>query len=143
MTLLLLLLLLGQHGKPAGTISHTATLNWQNSSCTTAKPCSIAVYRATCSSSSSCPPYPNSGYAPPPTASLGVQVTATATNTSWTVTDTDPNLGDGTTYAYVATNSFTSNPSQPGPPSAVWSGTTSAAPNVPPAPVVGNGNQIQ
>lgn len=140
----LLLLLLLQAAPRTTSAPHQATLNWQNSSCTTGKPCSIQIYRATCSSTSTCPTYPNSAYATPPTATLAVTISATATGTSWQAVDADPALADGTTYAWVSTNTYSSNPSQPSAPSAIWIGTTPLPPPpIPNAPTVGGGNSIQ
>lgn len=140
---LLLLALLLPAGAPKAAISHQAVLNWQNPSCTTAKPCSVQVYRAICTAPNGCPSYPNSSFQTPPTAALSVIVNASANMTTWQVTDTDPALADNTTYVYVSTNTYISNANNPGPPSAPWSGTTQSAPSVPPAPLVGSGNNIQ
>ena len=126
---------------PKATIAHQASLNWSSNSCTTATPCAIQVYRAQCSSSTSCPTYPGSAFSQ--LSGYGITVNAGANGTSWIITDNDPALLDATTYVWVATNSYQSSPSNPGPASTPWSGTTSAPPPaVPVAPTSGPGNSV-
>ena len=123
---------------------HQATLYYQNPACTSSTPCALQVWRAVCSSVSKCPAFnPNS-----PTwqqlNSGSAKVTITASGTQWIVVDNDPSLQDNTTYAYCATNSFTSAPSVVSNCGSGWKGTTGAAnANVPPPPTLSaNGNSV-
>lgn len=128
----------------ATTVPHQATLYYQSSACTDSSPCRLVVYRAVCSTSTTCPSYGNGhGW---------IQVTAgsassapTPTGTTWVVTDKDPTLQDATTYVYVATLAWQSNPNQASAPGPAWSGTTAsgATSNVPATPTVGTGNSVQ
>jgi len=121
--------------------AHQATLNYSNSSCSTNAPCAIQLYRATCTSSTACPSYPNSAFSQ--LSGYGITVNPSPSGTTWILTDNDPALADSTTYVWVATNSFQSSPGTLSPASAPWSGTTSApAPAAPPAPTSGPGNTV-
>jgi hypothetical protein len=134
---LILLALFGQHR--AATVAHQATLYWQSTSCTAANPCTLQVFRATCKSATSCPPWGNGhGW-----VRISPTVTATFTaagGTAWVVSDKDTALQDGTTYEYAATNAWASGGSLSGP-SPLWQGTTTAS-GTPPTPTNGSGNSV-
>ena len=156
MRLLILILLLaiqhpGDHkppraAAPRGTIAHQATLNYSNGSCTNTNLCNLQVYRALCASPPQCPVYSPGSASFVNIITLGTTTATaspTATGTTWQVLDKDPNLADGAMYTFVATNSYQSSATNYSPASTAWTGTTSSAPTVPPAPLVGSGNTIQ
>ena len=119
---------------------HVATLYYQNTQCIASSPCTLIVYRATCSSPTSCPTWGNNkGWIRPPATTLTILPTVTASGTSWIVTDKDPALKDNTTYVYAATNTFSSG-SPVSDPSSLWSGTTSSS--APTTPTIGTGNSV-
>ena len=135
---LLIFLLFGQASPP----QHQATLYYQNSSCTTATPCALQVYRAVCSSPTNCPGWGNgAGWT---RVSFGAgSASPTATGTTWVLYDQDPALKSNTTYIYVATNSYQSSPATYSPRSPTWIGTTGAGGGSAPAtPTVGVGNTV-
>jgi len=122
---------------PVASTTHSATLNYSSTACTTGTPCWIQLWRATCTSPTSCPTYVagSSGWVSPPNLQFPVW-NETTSGTTWQFVDNDPALQASTTYAYVATVCF-----QPGgcngngysPPSQPWSGTTTGV-QPPPAP---------
>ena len=110
------------------------TLNYQNRSCTTTKPCLLQIFRARCKTPTVCP----QNWVQIASGSAGA--TPTQTGTSWVVIDKDPALTPSTKYFYRATNSFQSAPTTYSAYSPQWSGTTGAG--VPVAPTVGTGNNV-
>lgn len=96
-----------QIGTTSSTGPHQAVLNWSNPSCTQNAQCSIQVYRATCTSTTSCPTY-SAGSSSWTTLSMtsGLTPTIGANGTTWNYTDKDTALQDSTTYAWVATNTY-------------------------------------
>lgn len=86
---------------------HSATLNWSNASCRTASPCNLQVYRAQCSSTTSCPAYAaGSSSWKALNMSSGLTPTVSAQGTSWQYQDHDAALTGSTTYVWVATSSY-------------------------------------
>jgi hypothetical protein len=112
--------------------AHQAILNWSSTACTSSFPCTIQVYRATCSSSTSCPSYPGTAW----TAlnmSVGLASTPVAQNTTWQYTDNDSKLVGSTTFAWLATVSY-QGASTSSPASTVWIGTTGVGKTIKVAP---------
>jgi len=125
------------------TMAHQAKLYYQNTACTTTTPCQLQVYRATCSSSTKCPAFNLNSPSWKQLSSGSATAIITTTGTKWTVVDNDPALQDNTTYAYCATNSFTSAPTVLSNCGYGWKGTTGAAnANIPSTPTVGTGNSV-
>lgn len=130
-------------GTTSSTGPHQAILNYANASCTMTANCNIQIYRAVCSSPSSCPTYAagnsawtalNMSVSGNPAANVGVN------GTSWMYTDKDPALQDSTTYVWVATNTYVGG-TNPSPASANYSGTTNNG--TPPAPTLAtSGNSV-
>lgn len=86
---------------------HTAVVNWSSSSCRTASPCTLQVYRATCTSASSCPAYTVGSSAwKVLNMSTGLSSSVGSQSTIWTYTDNDAALVGSTTYAWIATTSY-------------------------------------
>jgi|SRR3974390_1251652 len=150
---LLILMLFGQARKPmvsppqvgvtSSTGPHQAVLNWSNPSCTTNAQCSLQVYRAQCTSITSCPVYsPGSGSFTTLVMTTNLVPTVGASGTSWVYTDSTQNaaMQDSTTYVWVATNTYV-NGSQPSGASTAYSGTTNNG--TPSAPTLSaNGNSV-
>jgi len=141
MKLLLLILLLAPK---IATVSHQATLYYQNTACTSHNPCVLQVWRAVCPTATTCPNYQEGSSLWIRVSSGAGSATPTPTGTTWVFKDTDPILQDNTTYAYCATNSFYSSTNNLSGCSVVWSGTTSGGSNagVPQSPTVGTGNSV-
>ena len=97
-----------QVGTTSSTGPHQATINWSNASCTSTAPCSIQVYRSVCTSATTCPAYStgNSSWTVL-NMSCCLSPAISANGTSWQYIDKDVALQDSTTYAWVATNTFT------------------------------------
>jgi hypothetical protein len=118
-------------------ISHEADLTYTNPQCLAATPCNLQVYRAQCSSTTSCPSFttsPTSFFALPASTVTGVATvteTVTTAGTTWTFIDTDPTLKDSTTYVWVATDAWQSSPSAASGPSIPFQGATTGPPNSP------------
>jgi hypothetical protein len=118
-------------------ISHEADLTYTNPQCLAATPCNLQVYRAQCSSTTSCPSFttsPTSFFALPASTVTGVATvteSVTTAGTTWTFIDTDPTLKDSTTYVWVATDAWQSSPSAASGPSIPFQGTTTGPPNSP------------
>jgi len=108
-------------------IAHQATLNYSNGACTSASlQCSIQVYRAQCSSSTSCPSYsPGSSSFKALNMLSNLTSTVGTQGTSWVYQDLDVVLANSTTYVWVATNTFV-NGSTPSAASSPYIGTTAA-----------------
>ena len=88
---------------------HTAIINWSNSLCTTLSPCTLQVYRALCSSSTSCPTYsPGSSSFKALNMTIGLVPTVGTQGSSWVYTDKDAAIVGNTTYVWVATNAYSS-----------------------------------
>lgn len=103
---------------------HNATLNWTNSNCRTASPCTIQVYRTQCTSATSCPTYtPGDANWKALAMSTGLTTNLDTQSTTWQYIDWDSTLTSGTTYAWVATNSYTGG-NTTSPASQSYSGTT-------------------
>ena len=120
---------------------HQAILNYSNPSCTTNAQCSIQVYRATCTSSTSCPTYAagsSSWKALDMTVGLSPQIGANGT--TWSYSDKDAALQDSTTYAWVSTNTYVGASTASGA-SSNYVGTTNNG--TPPAPTTASsGNSV-
>jgi len=86
---------------------HQAVLNWSNPVCTTNAQCSIQVYRATCTSATSCPAY-SAGSSAWKALDMTANLVPTigSNGSSWNYIDKDTALQDSTTYAWVATNTY-------------------------------------
>lgn len=148
LALLAILLLFQQqktHPPVIGTTSttgpHQAILNWSNPSCTTTAQCSLQVYRATCTSATSCPAYTaGSSSWTALNMTSGLVPTIGASGSTWNYTDKDPALQDSTTYAWVATNSYVGGSTASGA-SSNYVGTTNNG--TPPAPTLAtSGNSV-
>jgi hypothetical protein len=88
-------------------IQHQATLNYSNPACnSTTAACSLQVYRARCSTATSCPAYIPGNAAWKTLNMAGVTANVTAQGTSWRYQDLDTALANSTTYAWVATNAY-------------------------------------
>jgi len=120
---------------------HQAILNYSNASCTSNAQCTIQVYRATCTSVSSCPTYSagnTSWKSLDMTAGLTPQIGANGT--TWSYVDKDAALQDSTTYAWIATNTYIGGTVASGA-SANYVGTTNNG--TPPAPTTASsGNSV-
>jgi hypothetical protein len=128
----------------ATTVPHQATLNFQNTSCTSNNPCDLQVWRAVCSMPMACPAYV-AGSTLWTRVSYGLaSATPTVHGTQWVVTDKDPVLQDATTYVYVGTNSYHSSPNTFSDSGPAWSGTTKAGTTAgtPTVPSNGTGNSV-
>lgn len=128
-----------QVGTTSTTGPHSAILNWSNPSCTTTQQCTIQVYRAQCTSTTTCPTWPSGTWAKL-NMTAGLVPTIGSSGTSWNYTDSDPTLQDSTTYAWVATNTYVGGTNSSGA-STSFVGSTNAG--VPPAPTLSsNGNSV-
>ena len=110
------------------------TLNYVNTSCTSAKPCLLQVFRSACITPTNCPPnwiQISSGSA---------IATPSNKNTTWVVIDSDPSLSPNTAYFWRATNSYQKTPITYSPYSPAWKGVTGAS--TPSTPIVGVGNSV-
>jgi hypothetical protein len=105
---------------PAGI--HTAILNWSSAACRTSSPCTLQVYRATCTSPTTCPSYPGSAWTALSMVT-GLTSTDSAQGTSWQYQDNGSALAGSTTFAWVATCSYQGS-STSSPASTMWVGTT-------------------
>ena len=86
---------------------HQAVLNYSNASCTTNAQCSLQVYRATCTSATSCPAYTaGSSSWKALDMTTGLTPNIGTAGTSWQYQDKDTALQDSTTYAWVSTNTY-------------------------------------
>jgi hypothetical protein len=130
-----------QIGTTSNTGPHQAILNWSNASCTTNAQCSLQVYRATCTSATSCPTYsPGNSAWKTLDMTVGLTPQIGANGSSWSYIDKDTALQDSTTYVWVATCTFVGGTSASAA-SANWSGTTNNG--TPPAPTVAStGNSV-
>ena len=130
-----------QIGTTSSTGPHQAVLNWSNSSCTSNAQCSIQIYRAQCSSASSCPAYsPGSSSWTALSTASGLVPNIGATGSTWNYTDKDTALQDSTTYSWVATNTYVGATSSSAA-SANYVGTTNNG--TPPAPTLASsGNSV-
>lgn len=86
---------------------HSATVNWSNPACRTSSPCNLQVYRAICSSATSCPAYPGAVWKALDMSNTNLVPTVGAQATTWVYTDHDTALVGSTTYMWVATNTYT------------------------------------
>jgi len=104
---------------------HQATVNWSSPSCRTASPCTLQVYRATCTSATSCPAYTPGSSAWTALSMNSSHLTATvgAQGTGWVYTDNDKALVGATTFEWIATSSYTG-ASSSSPASTAYIGTT-------------------
>jgi hypothetical protein len=103
---------------------HSAILNYSNASCRTASPCTLQIFRAQCTSPTTCPTYASGSTAwKALNMSSGLIPTVGVQGTSWQYTDSDVALTGNTTYTWVATNSY-SGAVTSSPASTPWSGTT-------------------
>ena len=130
-----------QIGTTSTTGPHQAILNWSNPSCTQTAQCSIQVYRALCTSATVCPTY-SAGNPVWKTLDMSSNLVPTigASGSSWNYTDKDTALQDSTTYAWVATNSYTGAVTASGA-SSNYIGTTNNG--TPPAPTLAStGNSV-
>jgi len=124
--------------------THQATLYYQNSSCTNHNPCTIQVWRAVCSSPTSCPYFVMGNPIWTRVTTGGGSASASGNKTTWVVYDQDPTLQDNTTYEYCATNTYHSAPSVYSACSPLWHGTTSGGnSNAPDSPSNSTGNSVQ
>jgi len=130
-----------QIGTTTTTGPHQAILVWSNPSCTQNAQCTIQVYRAQCTSITSCPTYsPGSSSWTTLNMTSGLTPVIGGGGTSWTYKDTDPALADSTTYAWVATNSFVGGTTA-SPASSAFAGTTNNG--TPAAPTLASsGNSV-
>lgn len=109
----------------------TETLTVIDSSCTTAAPCTLQLYKATLAAGqTACPSTGATAYAALTTTQLGGSVGLV--NTAWTYVDSV--LGAGTTYCYYATVTYAAGGSA-SPPSQIFTAaipvpTPSAAPTI-------------
>lgn len=128
-------------GTTATTGPHQATINWSNSTCTTTAPCSLQVYRAQCGTPTNCPAY-SAGSSSWKTLDMSANLSPVVgmTGTTWQYVDKDTTMQDSTTYAWVATCSYTGSATA-SPASTNFTGTTNNG--TPPAPVLSsNGNSV-
>jgi len=128
----------------AVTVSHQATLYYQNSSCTSNTPCTIQVWRAVCPTPITCPTYVAGNTAWTRLIYVSTSTKPTPTGTQWVIIDHDPALQDNTTYVYIAVNAFHSPTSSYSGPSPSWSGTTTGGTNAgtPSTPTNGANNSV-
>lgn len=84
---------------------HSAVLNWSSAACNTLSPCNLQVYRATCTSTTSCPAYPGSAWTALSMVT-GLAPTVGAQGTTWQYQDNGGALSGSTTFAWVATCSY-------------------------------------
>jgi hypothetical protein len=105
---------------PAGI--HTAILNWSSAACRTGSLCNLQVYRAVCTSTTSCPAYPGSAWTALSMVS-GLTSTPSAQGTTWQYQDNGSSLSGSTTFAWLATCSY-QGASASSPASTMWIGTT-------------------
>ena len=110
---------------PAQAAPHSATLNYSSTACRSNATCTLQIYRAQCSSSTSCPTYTPGAAGWKALDMTAVSSTPTPQMTSWQYTDHDAALTGSTTYVWVATATYVgaataSAPSQP------FTGTTQA-----------------
>jgi hypothetical protein len=120
---------------------HLAVLNYSSASCTNTAQCSLQVYRATCTSATSCPTY-TAGNSAWKTLDMTVGLTPTISNggSSWVYRDGDTALQDSTTYAWVATCTYVGGSTASGA-SSNYVGTTNNG--TPPAPTTASsGNSV-
>jgi len=120
---------------------HQAILNYSNASCTTNANCSIQVYRAVCTSVSSCPVYSvGSSSWTALNMTSGLTSNIGAGGTTWVYNDKDTALQDSTTYAWVSTNTYIGG-TQASTASSNYVGTTNNG--TPPAPTTAtSGNSV-
>jgi hypothetical protein len=130
-----------QIGTTSATGPHQAIVNWSNPNCTTNAQCTLQVYRATCTSITSCPAYsPGSGSWKALDMTSNLTVSPGLNGTTWQYLDKDPALQDSTTYSWVATNSYVGATTASGA-STAYNGTTNNG--TPIAPTLStNGNSV-
>jgi hypothetical protein len=132
MKLVLLLLL------QISTAPHQAVLYFQSTACTVSTPCLLQMFRASCSSPTTCPPWGNGhGWQ---RISPKITTNVSASGTQWVVVDSLKQ--DGATYVYAATNIWMAGGSLSAP-SPLWQGTTSLpSAGIPPPPTLGTNNSV-
>jgi hypothetical protein len=115
----------------AQTISHEADLTYGDAACTTATPCNLQVYRALCSSATSCPSFVSSPTSFNALSTSICTATVGVATTTWQCVDTDSKLLDSTTYEWVALAAYQSFPAAWSGPSNPFQGTLAGPPQAP------------